>query len=290
MGTYATNCLFGATSEIRFLHRDKTYKSTTDAETKEVMTIAGQMLTRLRHLSGQAKAPQVRHLAILALDDIESIPALEIDRGIPGTRGKVSRYLYGTSITCEHIETACRTKDAEPEIFETLLLDAVSAYWANDFRTSILYAAMSMEVALGATIDAEYERVTAGLAVDPRVRVIRLPIAGGGFAVKDPIYERLKENTHFPVKLHELPLYILGKSLLVDDQTLHLHAKTLYTTRNTLVHSGVVEDTASANVLSLGPDGAFKALDTAQKVLRWLNINTAVQLPVLEFVSASEIL
>jgi hypothetical protein len=284
---YGSGQFLGGTGEIVFLNRGKTKNEFTKTDETIVVGIALRLLTRLRHISGQAKAPQAKHLALITLEDIEEVPTYSPIQGSQFRPSNVSRYWFGVAITPDHIRTACVSEDTQPDIFETLFLDAIAAHMANEFRASILYAAMSMEVALGATFDEQYAKLIAG-PNDSRFRVVRLALAGGQQVVKDPVFERLRESAHFPCKLHELSLYLLGRSLMVDNRALYLQARSLYTTRNNLVHSGVIEDSASANLYSLDQQGSFKALETVKNVLRWLGVDTEIQLPVFEFVPVAE--
>ena len=207
---------------------------------------------------------------------------------MPRFSGEVSKYWFGVSVTDEHIRAAAeQPEDFQPDIYETLFLDAISAHLASDFRTSVLYAAMSMEVAFGAVLDAHYAKIIAGPR-DDRYRVIRIPIAGGQEAVKDPIFERLKRDREsFSCKVHELSLYVIGKSLMTDDQPLYTQARNLYETRNKLVHSGIVAE--SADLFPLDQQGSFKALETVKKVLSWLNVDSGISLPVFEFVRVEKL-
>jgi hypothetical protein len=74
-----------------------------------------------------------------------------------------------------------------------------------------------------------------------------------------------------------------------EDQPLYTQAKNLYTTRNKLVHSGVVEDSGSTDLFPLDQQGSFKALETTKKVLSWLNVDSGISLPVFKFVPIEKI-
>jgi hypothetical protein len=279
----------GGTAEIVLLHRGKKRGELSDSDDSVVIELTRKLLTRLRHVSGQASAPEGKHLALITVEDIETLPSFTPITPIPRFKPKsVSKYWFGIAVTDEHIKTAAeRTDEFEPNVFETLFLDAIAAHRVSDFRSSVLYAAMSMEVALGTVIDAQYAKIIAG-PHDDRYRVIRLTIAGGQEVVKDPVFEKLRrEGENFPSKIHELSLYVMGKSLLTEDEPLFLQARNLYTTRNKLVHSGVVVE--SADLLPLDQRGSLKALETVKKVLVWLDVDSGICLPEIEFVPFEEI-
>ncbi len=147
---------------------------------------------------------------------------------------------------------------------------------------------MSIEVAFGSAIDAEYKRIV----VDPddkRFRVITLSKAGGGSLMKDPVYEKLRDREDFTVRLHELPLYVLRRSLLVEDETLFHRAKRLYKTRNKIVHAGKIDNSRGGEhytfEMSLTRNDA---LNTAIKIFSWLGMRANFILPTKHFLSLSE--
>lgn len=109
--------------------------------------------------------------------------------------------------------------------------------------------------------------------------------AGGIFVRKDPIYERLRHRSDFNVLLHELSLYVLGRSLLAEDQALYANAKRLYSTRNQLVHSGGLLEDETNPPLQLDATGAMTALKTAAALFSWLGLRHDFPLPEGAFVS-----
>jgi hypothetical protein len=279
----------GETNEIVFLHRSKTNDEFSKSDESLLMDLGPRMLTKLRHVSGQARAPQGKHLATIMRGEIQALPSFTpVPMPQYGPKS-VSKYWFGVAVTDDHIETlAQQAEEYQPEVYDALLLDAIAAHMTSDFRSSVLYAAMAMEVACGAVMDLQYAKIIAGCH-DHRYRTVRVPIAGGQVVVKDPIFERLREGTNFSIRLHELPLYTMGKSLLVEDQPLYMQARNLYTTRNKLVHSGVVEDSGSTDLCPLDQQGSFKALETVKKVLIWLNVDSGISLPVIEFVPIEKV-
>jgi hypothetical protein len=136
---------------------------------------------------------------------------------------------------------------------------------------------------------AVYETILSG-PLDDRFRVIERNVGSGKPpARKDPVFERLRERDHFPTKLHELPLYILGKSLLMDNEPLYGQARNLYATRNHLAHSGEIDESSSKDLYSVDQVGSGKALSTTKGVFAWLGVDHGITLPKLDFVRVDEL-
>lgn len=78
--------------------------------------------------------------------------------------------------------------------------------------------------------------------------------------------------------LHEIPLYLSGKSLLVDNEPLYQKAIRLYKTRNRIVHRGFVpaEDT---NLFNFSFSDAKIGLQTALDVCYWFGMSEVYTLP-----------
>lgn len=272
----------GGTGEIVLLHRSKRKDDLDKAEKTNAIELGLRLLTRLRHVSGQAKAPQGKHLATIIIEEIDTFPVFTPVPEYRWPKSSVSSYWYGVAVTDDHIRiVAGQPPKFEPDVYETLFLDAIAAHFVNDFRTSVIYAAMSMEVAFGTVITNHYERIVAGSMEDSRYRVIRRNTANGE-QVCDPVFERLKKiGENIPTKMHELSLYVMGRSLLIEDEPLYSRARTLYNTRNKLVHAGIADD---SGLLSLDQKGSFTALETAKQVHAWLRVDSGICLPVTEFV------
>jgi len=104
-------------------------------------------------------------------------------------------------------------------------------------------------------------------AREDKHRVIDLPSGGGQRVAKDPIWEALSRGDDFSKLLHSRPLYLLGRSLLVDQEALYSKALQLYATRNKIAHRG--EPPSDDKYFPTTSDGAKEALHTAVGVMRW---------------------
>jgi hypothetical protein len=254
---------------------------------ENLVPIVGDLLVRLRHVSGQATLPRPESLVGGGGTNIDELPSLPADSSPPKglSPSSFQKYLWSTAITAERIAAATTLGPKfVPPTHEALFLDAIVAFRGKDYRRAILYATISTEVAFGTVVDETYDRVLAGQD-DERFRVIALAQAGGVTLRKDPIYERLRHRSDFNVLLHELSLYVLRRSLLAEDQALYAEAKRLYSTRNQLVHSGGLVESETNPPLPLDARGAMTALKTAVALFAWLRLRDDFPLPDIEFVS-----
>jgi hypothetical protein len=282
---YGSGKYFGIIGEIVFVTKRELTEECRTGEFLALLTMAGDLFTRLRHLSGQATMPKVENWLSSSFAEIGDLPARNpssevLDYLFP-------KYWFMTAITAEHVVAAAALgSECVPPIQEVLLLDAIAAHRERNFRTAILYAAMSTEVALGSVIDAAYERII-GNPIDARFRVVGLPQAGGRLVYKDPVYERLRSRSDFSVLLHELPLYVLHRSLLMEDESLFQRAKRLYATRNKIVHSGELTEEDTIKLHLFDEAGSMDALKTAVHLFVWLGERTNFPLPSTEMISLS---
>jgi hypothetical protein len=253
----------------------------------DLILVVGELLVRLRHVTGQATLPGPESLLAAGGVEIADLPQLASD-SLPGPLGqpRFQKYLLATAITAEGIRFANALGPSfNPPTHEVLFLDAIGAYREKDYRRAILYVTIATEVAFGSVIEGAYERMLAGQD-DEKFRVISLRQAGGETIRKDPIYEKLRQRSDFNVFLHELSLYVLRRSLLAENQTLYADAKRLYSTRNQLVHSGELAESDSSPPYPLDVRGAMAALRTAVALFSWLGIRDDFPLPDVEFVSS----
>jgi hypothetical protein len=191
-------------------------------------------LQALRYLTRQFALPE-RYSAWSVRATPEDRPPLpeEQDAGELNLRD----YFLPTAITENNLDQlALLAPGFSPPASVLVMLDALLAAVDHDFRMALLYGAIAVE-SLATTLADAYDRVLA--TNDKRFRVVEVPVSGGRNARKDPIYESLGED-NFSRMLHERPLYLLDRSLLVEDAATFTKAKKLYTTRNKLAHVGEV--------------------------------------------------
>jgi len=181
--------------------------------------------------------------------------------------GSVRDYLFRCAIT-EATLTKLGTTSPWPRCatHTDLMLDAIGANILGDHRRALLFAAMAVE-SCARSYASENHASALGCRA-PIHRVVSLLQTGGAEAVKDPVYEVLAGTDNFGRLLHEIPLYLCNRSLLLDRPDVYRRARQLYTTRNKLAHVGEVSQ--QHGVFSITQEGAKDGLDAAIEVLQWL--------------------
>lgn len=261
--------------------------SYTSVQAPPLIEIATSLLGALRHFSKQADmcagGDDLLFWEWLELKELPSHAHSEPS----SMKISVPRLTADRAVTRAHIEASCAgSLDLKVPIFDTLFLDAISAHAAHDYRKSILYSAIALESAVAMVLDEQYEiKVKPFAAID--WRMIELPIAGGKMARKDPIWELLKKREDANSLLHEGALYILGRSLLVENQDLFQLVQRLRATRNKIVHHGEPPEPHTGQYLSIDGNGSSDALNCSNEVFAWLGVGQEYKLHAQGFVSLS---
>lgn len=223
------------------------------------------ILRRLRFFAKQPALP--RHAVVYQPQTVAAVvsagtrsPAFELGGGAQ-IRSDLLRAISADALR------RLSSDDVVP-VFGDVLLDAIEAMLESDFRKSILYAAIAVEAAASTALEAEYGRLIAA----PAGAEHRVLAARGNRAAHDPIYLRLAQRPNSRTRLHELPLYLLGRSLLVQNEALFTRAMRLSDTRNGLAHTGDVSPRADA--YALDRSGALECLETARQVFEWFGLES----------------
>jgi len=204
----------------------------------------------LRSSSGQARMPKevaaiAEHQSTLSSAPLSNAP---LGRPLP--------YIRDTSITHRVlVQVGNSAFKEDTPIHRDLLLDAIEATFLRDWREAILFAHMAVEAMVTSQIDKGYETAlsTSTTPVLPK-----------------PAFDLLRKNASrdFKVYLHELPLCVLGRSVLDDKKQLYDAALVLSKTRNTIVHSGK----SKPKELMLDLAGASRALHCARQLFAWFGV------------------
>jgi hypothetical protein len=236
----------------------------------ELTNLTSSFLSWVRFFSFQTQISSVTHIEAIfpSVDITDTLPIIQTYGS--GLEGFTRAYIYETSITEEIInKSASKVKNGEAvPVFYQFLLDGYSNYDTSDYRQCFLNLAISVESYLGIKLDEEYEKRISGSG-GPEIRIINIPRAGGKFIKKDPIYESLASGTNFSTLLHQRPLYLLGKSLLIDNPETYKLAMMLYATRNKIVHRGELSEQDVTTCFSLTKKDADKALNCVKDVFGW---------------------
>jgi hypothetical protein len=254
-------------------------------ESEQLHSAVGSFLKKLRYLSGQADMPKQEDLLVMMFAEIDTLPEFVATEYHSGAT--IQTYPLAVAITRANVEAAAAMPDDfYPPVFSVLILDAIAAFLASEHRISILFCAMAMEVGFGVALDGAYDAALKE-PENIRYRVLRIPIGGGKFTLKDPIYDRLRERDNFSIRVHEMALYVLGRSLREDNDVLYRDALMLYRSRNKIVHSGTTED-AQEEVLPIEREGAAAALRISADCLTWLGLYQGFNLPKIQFLTGDE--
>lgn len=222
------------------------------------------------------------HLRLLTLDpqcptsisgsgfqEVAELPALEQPTANSGLKVKLFSNRDRTATTLDKLAEAFSLSDGSPpSAHGTLVLDAIAAL-SHDSRKSILYAAFAVEVLAADVVHRAFTTALATPTATADLRIIDRTVSKGASIRKDPIYEQLQSAARrkFSLLLHELPLYVMRRSLLQDDEALYNSALKLQESRNVLVHRGTSagpNDTFPATLA-----GARAALGVAKRVFQW---------------------
>ena len=130
----------------------------------------------------------------------------------------------------------------EMPIYGWLMLDAIEAWHAQDWKKAVLLAALSVETAAKSAIELEHARLM-GLEPPPeRLCVVEQHCSSSGsLERRDPVFKMLTEaakTSTLKKHLHEISLYVLRRSLLQDDQKLYEAVLGLNAARNEITHKG----------------------------------------------------
>jgi hypothetical protein len=227
-------------------------------------SIVTEVLQRLRYISRQFTLP-VSVAASGRHETSEDAKKLEAPSRA-GTEIRLRSYHLPTAITERHIETvAGLAADFSVPVHADVLLDALEAHVEGDFRKALLYGAIAVESFAAGQLE---EAAKAAIArAEAQHRVITVAVNAQTTVQKDPISSLLLEGENFSRLLHQAPLYILGRSLLVEREDTYQKAVRLYGTRNKIAHLG--SQPVEAKYFPATFEGAREALDAVVAAIDW---------------------
>jgi hypothetical protein len=170
--------------------------------------------------------------------------------------------------------------EANVPLCDELLLDAILALEDRRYREAILFCAIAIESLAKDQLTRIYEQALMAKEPVSHLNIVESTQAGGQTTKRDPIFAILVDGDNFGRLLHEAPLYVLRRSLLVDQPALYQHARELYGTRNRLGHGQQITEQAQKeqNLLGVDAKGGKKAVQTAIDVFQWFG-RSGFQLP-----------
>jgi hypothetical protein len=167
-----------------------------------------------------------------------------------------------TALALEYFE------DGGPPAHRSMLVDALHAYALSDYKKAIVYAAVAMETVAATVLDSEFEKIRASTPRSSQWRVVEIPQQGGNIA-KDPVFDALRTGVKFARLLHELSLYVRSRSLMLENNPLYSLARTVYKTRNEIVHHAEPQDRNAPGALAIDRDSARTSVQCALNVCNW---------------------
>lgn len=229
------------------------------------------LLAKARVATGQTAITEARLAATVrppahAPGISESIDELlELDHAELVGRVSYMPNVLGRAIPFDQLDRIEEIDSSDHYVARGTLVDAFAAADQGDPRRSIIYAAIAMDAISTTVLHAAAEL----LAGDAAFRWTTLQLSGGRTQSYDPVARALlRESDQFAARLHEVPLYILRKSLQLEDPILYRDAVATYTTRNKLVHLGAVP-VGDNKTIPVDATGSRLALDVACRVFKW---------------------
>lgn len=235
---------------------------------EELSEFLKRFLKQLRIVSKQATI-NPNNAASHATDSrITNLAIVEKMNTIDKMVGKA--YYINSKVKFSHLEIADQNllNNVKPQVSHEILIDSIGGFYEGDYRKSILYSCMAAESLLAEEFDTKYNDI---ISANQKNRIYRISeiMTSKGLIKKDPIYKYLTANYKFKNLLHEIPLYLIGQSILLSMPDLYDEALVLYSTRNKIVHKGEPSE-ESKQTLNLDMEGAIKAFSVAINIFNWM--------------------
>ncbi len=199
-----------------------------------------------------------------SIDDSEFGDAMDPFPGEDQSWG-VLRHIELTAIDVAEISSSVAScLSLAVPVYAEVLLDAIQADLSGDHTKATLYAAIAVE-SMAKTCLREALLLAQEIA-PPQFRTEIDPRAVSGQQQIDPVYKALEKRSNYDFRtlLHELPIYVLRKSLLREQPALYEKLTTLRKQRNEFAHGGdAPREGPAAYAL------AKTALGTAIDAFRW---------------------
>ncbi|MBD1814285.1 hypothetical protein NDA07_04060 [Microcoleus vaginatus DQ-U2] len=249
-------------------------------------TYVERFSSNLRQTSKQVTIPT--SFSVISKGELLELPELNFPE-VKKSEVSIPRYTLDTAVTWENLTDADLDFLAlKSFVYERLLLDAIHAYKDKDYRRSLLYTAISVETLAATKSDEAYDLISQNGDADKVLRLVSFSQKGGTLITKDPVYELLRRRSKFLELLHEIPLYIFGKSLRVDNEALYQKATKLYTTRNKIAHLGEPH-AGNPTTFAMTAEDALEAIECAMNIFQWFEVSTHFPIPKLSFVTGSSL-
>jgi hypothetical protein len=202
----------------------------------EESRLVHQLLQKLRWISKQALIDD--QINLYTSCEIDKLPRVQIDN-FEKRLGSIRTHIIDTAIKYSDVQRAVRLIDIAIPAYSTVFLDAIAAFHRGDYKTSVLYSAIAMDAAARNMVNKEYQQHIKRKRPASFLRISSRRIDKNNVKTEDAVYAYLTQNDRFKQWLHEIPLYLLKRSLKFDNNVLYTSAIKLYEIRNGFVHTGL---------------------------------------------------
>lgn len=226
---------------------------------------AQKLLRWLRFATGQARL-STDIAGHWMRTDVNQLARVEVAVGQSNPVHPIRHYEF-SAITFDLLSKSTKDlTDYDVPVYGKVLLDALEASFMSDDRKAILYAAISVEAMAATRVRELFEAALSAQSAD--LRVVNIPQSGGSVTTKDPVFDVLESNAkrNFKMRLHEQPLYVMRRSLRVEQQALYDELLAVHKARNELAHGASPN---SRTGVPLDHLGARRAIDSALRAFAW---------------------
>lgn len=237
------------------------------------------MLRQLRYVSRYARFPT--DLKSAFVKELQRDDVAEIKRPSDRKSAAIGGFNLEAALTAEAIrEFADLPVAYVAPVHSDLLLDAIAALALSDFKKSIIFAAIAVETMRATVLDEEYERLRSSAVSNAKYRFVERSSTPDAAPIVDPVYEAMRKSRRSQLRplLDELPLYILGRSLLIDHKDLYDRMIALHRKRSEIAHSGETELLREGSPAS--QEWIAATIRDVAKVFEWFGISG--RYPVLD--------
>ncbi len=246
------------------------------------MRLIVEFIKQLRIVSKQSSLNPYTFISSFMELEIKDLKRIKCEHEVIqfGIRSEI----YSTKINWDFIREADkRLKDNfQIPIYIEILTDALNGLLNHDYRKAILFSSIAIESMLAIKLDNEYNELINQNPINRNYRISESTTSKGK-NLKDPIYLSLRSKTNFSYLLHECPLYIWNRSILLEDEKLYASAKKLYSTRNKIAHWGEPDNTLN-DFLEINYKGAIEAFEISKNIFKWAEIEEFDNIEIGKFI------
>ena len=211
--------------------------------------------------------------------NLVKLPLLNFPQIEPSSKCFLQKYIWETSIIWDQLVNADENLLTKKiQVYEELLLDAIHAFKDKDYRRTLLYAAISIETIAATKLDETYKEIVQKGDNKIALRIVSFVPRGGTKVIKDPVYKFLFNKSRFAERLHEVPLYLMGRSILLENEPLYQKAIKLYKTRNDIAHLGE-SMVGEQSQYETNEKDALEAIECAIEIFKWFGERANFPLP-----------